>query len=229
MGNSTITMTNLTVQHQMASFGARLRELRLGRGWTLEDLAQQSGLSKPFLSRLESGDRQASISAVLTLSQIFGVSLASMFETAPALEPCLLVRGAEVPAQESHGLTYWPLSSATHLFTLRPMRLTISTRRNGSQHYQHDGEEWIYVLSGKVTLSLDGKSYNLDEGDAIHFDSRLPHRLSARGRSDAEILLVAGPASLERSGSGSLRALPAKDRRAIPSLPAVGRLSSPSI
>jgi transcriptional regulator with XRE-family HTH domain len=227
MGNSyTTTMANITVQHQMASFGARLRELRLGRGWTLEGLAQQSGLSKPFLSRLESGDRQASISAVLTLSQIFGVSLASMFETAPALEPCLLVRGSEVPAQESHGLTYWPLSSATHLFTLRPMRLTISTRRNGNQHYQHDGEEWIYVLSGKITLSLEGKSYDLNEGDAIHFDSRLPHRLSARGRVDAEVLLVAGPSSIERSGA--LRALATKSRRAIPSLPAMGRLSPPS-
>jgi transcriptional regulator with XRE-family HTH domain len=73
------------VQLQLSFFGARLRELRLQFGWTLRELAAQSSLSKPFLSRLESGDRQASIAAALTLSRIFGVSLASLFES-PASE-----------------------------------------------------------------------------------------------------------------------------------------------
>ena len=144
------------------------------------------------------------------------------------IEHCLVVRGNEVPAQEAHGLTYWPLSSAAHLFNLRPMRITISAKRKGNQHYQHDGEEWIYVLSGKLTLSLEGKNYDLEEGDAIHFDSRLPHRLFARGRTDAEALLVAGPASPERSNMRALAPPAAENRRAIPALPAIARPFPPS-
>ncbi|MGD0087576.1 MAG: helix-turn-helix transcriptional regulator, partial [Verrucomicrobiota bacterium] len=61
------TLPDDTVHSQLCSFGARLRELRQRRGWTLQELACRSALSRAFLSRLESGDRQASIAAVLTL------------------------------------------------------------------------------------------------------------------------------------------------------------------
>src|SRR3974390_1831161 len=100
------------IQSQLSSFGARLRELRVQRGWTLQELAGQSGLSKTFLSRLESGDRQASIAAVLTLSRIFDVSLATLFESPLALDPCVIVRGADEVEQTANGLHYIFLSRA---------------------------------------------------------------------------------------------------------------------
>jgi transcriptional regulator with XRE-family HTH domain len=189
------------VKSQLASFGANMKDQRIKRGWTLEELAERSGLSKPFLSRLEAGSRQASIAAVLTLSQVFGTSLATLFETPPVADPCLIVRKADATPHEAHGLTYVPLSKADQSFNLRPLRITVSSKRRGSQHYQHDGEEWIYVLAGKLMLSLAGNTYDLDPGDAVHFDSRLPHRVIARGNSDAEILLIASPLALERAAA----------------------------
>jgi len=218
------------VKSQLTAFGANLKQHRLAKEWTLDDLASRSGLSKPFLSRLESGDRQASIAAVLTLSEIFGVSLASMFETQTELEPCLVVRRAEVMPREAYGLTYVPLSQAGHFFNLRPIRVTVSLNRAGNDHYRHEGEEWIYVLSGKLTLSLAGQNYDLNVGDAVHFDSRLPHRIIARGKVAPEILLVASPLALERRVS-TAGLLPHKATRAIPSLEIAdqGReLTSPS-
>src|SRR5277367_2552262 len=84
------------IETQLASFGSRLKELRQSRGWSLQELADRSSLSKTFLSRLETGDRQASIAAVLTLAQVFGVSLASMFEGPEvAVDPCLIVRASQ--------------------------------------------------------------------------------------------------------------------------------------
>lgn len=180
------------IQMQLASFGARLKELRLKRGWTLQELAARSRLSKPFLSRLESGGRQASIAAALTLSRIFGVSLASLFEAPDADTPCVIVRAADAAERTANGLKYMPLSSG-QLFNLQPLRVKVSPSRRGNAHYHHDGEEWIYVLSGKLTLSLAGKTYDLEPGDAAHFDSRLPHRLIARGGREAEVLVVAAP------------------------------------
>jgi len=200
------------IQSQLRSFGARLRELRLQRGWTLEELASRSSLSKAFLSRLESGGRQASIAAALTLSGIFNVSLASLFESELAIEPCVIVRGAEAEVKSMNGLKYATLSNAGRFFNLQPIKVTVPLSRRGQEHYHHDGEEWIYVMLGRLTLSLAGKTYDLEPGDAAHFDSRLPHRLIARGEQDAEILLVASPV-----GSASQPTLPQiSQHRAIP-------------
>jgi transcriptional regulator with XRE-family HTH domain len=218
------------VKQQLAAFGANLKQRRLRNEWTLDELAQRSGLSKTFLSRLESGERQASIAAVLTLSQVFGVSMSLMFETQVALEPCLIVRKAEMVPSNAYGLTYVPLSQAGHMFNLRPIRVTVSLKRSGSEHYRHDGEEWIYVLSGKITLSLEGETYDLDEGDAVHFDSRLPHRVMGRGKVAPEILLVASPLSLERSAASPGFSIN-NTQRAIPRMEALDytlELSPPS-
>ena len=197
------------IQTQLSSFGARLRELRLKRGWTLEELACRSGLSKAFLSRLESGGRQASIAAALTLSRIFNVSLASLFESQP--EPCVIVRSTDTVEKSVNGLKYVPLSHAGRFFNLQPIRVTVPVSRRGNEHYHHEGEEWIYVLSGALTLSLAGKTYDLKPGDAAHFDSRLPHRLIAKGKRDAAVLLVASP----MAGSGQVMLPAASEYRAI--------------
>jgi quercetin dioxygenase-like cupin family protein len=116
-----------------------------------------------------------------------------MFEEDVVLDPCLIVRAAETVSRTAQGLTYTPLSNADHHFNLQPLRLVISPRRRGRTHFQHEGEEWICVLSGRLRLSLADKTYDLEPGDAAHFDSRLPHRLIARGPGDTEVLLVATP------------------------------------
>jgi len=190
-----MTLIKDPVELQLASFGTALRDLRLERGWSLQELASRSGLSKTFLSRLETGDRQASIAAVLSLARIFGVSLTSMFEAQVASDPCLIIRANEAEPQNADGLTYTPLSNAERFCHLQPLRIVISPRRKGNDHFHHEGEEWLYVLSGRLTLSLAGKTYDLEPGDAAHFDSRLPHRLIARGPQNAELLLVASPHS----------------------------------
>ena len=196
------------IQSQLCSFGARLRELRAQRGWTLQAVACRSGLSRAFLSRLESGDRNVSIAAALTLARIFDVSLASLFESPLAQEPCVIVRGADAVPQPINGLKYVPLSRAGRCFNLQPIKVTVPASRPGQEHYHHDGEEWIYVLAGALILSLAGKTYDLAPGDSVHFDSRLPHRLIAGGGGDAEVLLVASPVA-----AAAPVALPAADER----------------
>jgi len=177
---------------ELERLGTRLRSLRAAKGWTLEELAERSGLSKPFLSRLESADRQPSIAAVLTLARVFGVPMGSLFEVTQEDDSCLVVRMGEVAVHEGNGISYLPLSSASR-FNLQPMRATISPQRQGSERYQHDGEEWLYVLSGRLALHVGDREYQLQPGDAAHFDSRQPHRLDAMDGREAEVILVASP------------------------------------
>jgi quercetin dioxygenase-like cupin family protein len=158
---------------------------------------------------------------VLTLSRVLDVSLSFLFESELATEPCVIVRSAEAVEKSANGLYYISLSNTGRFFNLQPMRVRVPISRRGKEHYHHDGEEWLYVLSGSITLSLAGRAYDLECGDAAHFDSRLPHRLIARGTDDAEVLLVASPLSgpVMQSTARQLRAIPAPSFPALKSPP----------
>jgi len=181
------------IESQLEDFGSRLKSLRDGRGWTLEELSERSGLSKPYLSRLETADRQPSIAAVLTIARVFSVPVGSLLEDSSPRESCVVVRGKTLAIRSSNGLTYAPLSNAARFANLQPLKLTVSRNRAGSEQYQHEGEEWVYVLGGRLRITVAGTDHELEPGDAAHFDSRQPHRLTALGNKDAEVIVVACP------------------------------------
>ena len=103
------------------------------------------------------------------------------------------MRKSEAVEQTANGLFFVPLTGSGGAFHLQPLRVRIPCDRRGDEHFHHEGEEWIYVLTGRLTLSLAGSVYELDAGDAAHFDSQIPHRLIAREGTDVEVLLVASP------------------------------------
>ncbi len=186
------TGSDALTQAELSSLGARLRALRLGRGWTLDELAQRAGLSKSYLSRLEDSERQPSIAALLSLAQAHGLTLASLFGRADApSQHCAVVRAGEAPPQQGNGLVYAPLTSAGRAASMQPIRVSVPAGRAGDEMYQHEGEEWLYVLSGTLRLALADETHLLHPGDAAHFDARVPHRLIAEGGHDAELILVA--------------------------------------
>lgn len=189
-------------QTELSSLGGRLHALRAGRGWTLDELARRAGLSKSYLSRLEDGERQPSIAALLSLAQAYGLSLASLFsQTEENSRRCAIARAEDAAPQEGNGLRYTPLSQAGHTANMHPIRVTVPTDRDGDEMYRHDGEEWLYVLAGTLRLALADETHVLHPGDAAHFDARTPHRLSALDGHDAELILVACAASSTLLGS----------------------------
>lgn len=178
----------------LPDFGQRLKSLRSGKGWTLEETSERTALSKPYLSRLEAGERQPSIAAVLTLARVFGVSVGVLLDAPPPpAHNCVVVRHGDAAPRRGDGLVYTALSSAAPFAHLQPMRIVVSPHRKGSERFQHEGEEWVYVLSGQLRLSVAEQDFDLEPGDAAHFDSRQPHRLSARGGREVEVIVVAAP------------------------------------
>jgi hypothetical protein len=113
------------------------------------------------------------------------------------------------------------------------LRVKLSPSRRGNEHYHHDGEEWIYVLSGQLTLSVAGKTHDLEPGDAAHFESRLPHRLIARGGQEAEVLVVAAPVWSPPQNSNfnqnrtipAIGLLPLPEEKSLPPAPVRRRLA----
>ncbi|BDI30411.1 XRE family transcriptional regulator [Capsulimonas corticalis] len=176
---------------ELVSLGARLRALRTQRGWTLDELAQRADLSKSYLSRLEDGDRQPSIAALLSLAQAHRMPLAALFGPPETKSDYSIVRAGEAAIHQGNRLQYIPLSQTGRAANMQPIRVIVPADREGDEMYQHDGEEWLYVLSGVLRLTLAGETLVLHPGDAAHFNARAPHRLAAEGGGEAEIILVA--------------------------------------
>ncbi len=83
----------------------------------------------------------------------------------------MIVRARRLLSEEHQRLEILlSLSHAGRFFNLQPIKVIVPVSRRSDEHYHHDGEEWIYVLSGALTLSLAGKTYDLSPGDAAHFD-----------------------------------------------------------
>lgn len=175
----------------LTTIGLRLRSLRRERGWRLEDLAERTGLSKAYLSRLESGERQPSLTALFGVARAYGVSFSALLEPEPETQSLAVVRANENNVQRGNGLLYSKLSNGSMTFNLRPLRIVVPAERAGDTLYQHEGEQWLYILSGRLCLELGDEELVLGPGDAAHFDADNPHKLSALDGQDAEVILVA--------------------------------------
>lgn len=171
---------------------ARLNRLRTERGWTLARLSELTKLSKPYLSRLESGQRQPSLAALLALARTYETPLQSLLDSGAQQGPSpVVIHGNRAQIQRSNGLRYQALSGGGALVNLSAVHVTVPRGRRKTALAQHDGEELLYVLSGTLNLVFDHDSHTLNPGDAAHFDARMPHRLSAAGAGDAEVLMIA--------------------------------------
>jgi transcriptional regulator with XRE-family HTH domain len=174
----------------MTSIGECLRATREQQGLTLEQAAELSGLSKSHLSRLESSERQPSVAALLALSSAFGVSVGALFgETQGGAAPLHISKEDEL-RRESNGLTISTCSGFFGSSLIDALRITVSPDRPTPAPTRHQGEEWLYILSGMLRFEYDGEVHYLATGTAAHFNAELPHRLGAE-RKAAEVLLVA--------------------------------------
>lgn len=166
----------------------RLRELRRGRGLTLEAAAARAGLSPAHLSRLETGRRQPSLPMLLGLARVYGTTVSELLgEEPPERDP--VIRAARAEPVEADGWTYRQAGSPSGR-AMQPLRVTVPYGAQDDLVRVHPGEEWIHVLEGRLRLSLGDTVHVLDPGDSAHFDSTTPHRLAAAGPTGVELLFV---------------------------------------
>jgi transcriptional regulator with XRE-family HTH domain len=180
------------IDAEPASLATRLKQLRTQRGWTLAQLSKLTKLSKPYLSRLEVGQRQPSLAALLTLGRIFDTPIRSILDSTPKPPSSpVVIQSGRASIQRANGLRYRAVSGGGAMLNLSAMHVTVPRRRRKTALARHDGEELLYVLSGALDLVLDHEIHTLQAGDSAHFDARIPHRLSAIGDRDAEVLVIA--------------------------------------
>ncbi len=182
----------MELDEALSSLAEGLREERTRAGLTLEQLAQRADLSTAHLSRLESGDRQPSVAALISLSRALGVSMSTLLGERRG-EPAIATYPPQQASQEANGLTIAPCSGFPGSSTLEALQIRISADRPPSEPARHRGEEWIYVVKGQLRLEFDGQVHLLDAGSTVHFDANRPHRLGT-SQGTVEVVVVAADA-----------------------------------
>ncbi|MFB8003738.1 helix-turn-helix domain-containing protein [Nocardia sp. NPDC056000] len=171
--------------------GPRLRALRRERGITLAALAATTGVSESTLSRLESGQRRATLELLLPLSRTYDVPLDDLVGAPRTGDPRIHLK----PIHRS-GMIFVPLSrrpGGVHAFKMmipaRPAPLEPTPQT-------HDGFEWLYVLNGRLRLLVGTRDLTLPPGQAAEFDTSVPHWLGSADGGAVELLILFGPQGL---------------------------------
>lgn len=167
---------------ELAHVGTRLRTVRKSKGWTLEALADKSGISVSTLSRLESGKRQASLELLIPVTKLLGIKVDDLI-TLDTPDPRV-----RRPLIHRDGMIIAPL--APEASPVRTYKITYAPVTRLPELCSHDGFEWLYVLSGNLRLRLGEQDLTLTPGEAAEFDTRIPHAISAAGKRPAQVISI---------------------------------------
>jgi transcriptional regulator with XRE-family HTH domain len=182
----------MELDEALSTLAENLRQERTRAGLTLEQVAQRAELSTAHLSRLESGDRQPSVAALISLSRALGVSMSTLLGERRGV-PAIGTSTPERVTHEANGLIIAPCSGFPGSSTLEALQIRIEADRAPSEPARHRGEEWIYVVAGQLRLEFDGQVHRIEAGSTVHFDASRPHRLGAE-RDVVDVLVVAADA-----------------------------------
>ncbi len=178
------------------NLGTRVRELRKARNWTLEQAARQAGLARSTLSKIENGQMSPTYDALKKLAVGLQISVPQLF-TPPQLEQ---VNG-RLAVTRSGGGTHLATTTYEHELLgetltkkqMVPYRARVRARDMGEFDgwVRHDGEEFLYVLTGVIRLYTEFyEAIEMRRGDSAYYDATMGHNVVSVSEEDATILWV---------------------------------------
>ena len=177
----------------------RLKEIRLEKKLTLDKLSTLTGLSKGYLSQIENSDQPPPIYTLSRISRALGVDISELFaEPASTLPYQEIVVGRKDQQKlmsrdgTPYGYIYEDLAANKKGKNMEPFIVTVGFDKkiDIQKDFQHDGEEFLYVLEGKLEFFYKGESHILQKGDFVYFDADKPHSGRSLGNKEARLLIV---------------------------------------
>lgn len=187
------------VEVELQVVGRNLAELRSVRGMSLQGLADLTGYTVSYLSRIERGESVPSLSGLASVAAALGVEMRALFEEAAG--PRLHVSRASNPLALRTGLS--ESDDPAHRYTVLGAHGNVGAYTALIHHfppseqpllYRHFGERFALVLAGSVRLMLGGESHDLGVGDCIHYGSHEEHTFKVTSESEATVLWIVSPA-----------------------------------
>lgn len=173
--------------------GLKLKELRILKGLTQEELADRAELSKGFISQVERNLTSPSIATLMDILQCLGVSTAEFFAE-PSEEPIVFGKADyfEKYDPELKNEIKWIIPNAQKN-VMEPILLTLEAGGETYPDNPHEGEEFGYVLQGGITIHLGNQIYRAKKGESFYFSPDKKHYLTSK--TGAVLLWVSSPPS----------------------------------
>jgi DNA-binding transcriptional MerR regulator/uncharacterized RmlC-like cupin family protein len=172
-----------------SAIGSRLRQLRAKRKLSLAQVARSVGISVGFLSAMERSQMTGSVGTLSKLARFYKTNILDFYDATGssrqvrASQRKVLQAG---PGVRMELLAWGNTVMEPHLFRVAP-------EAGSGDSYTHEGEEFLYLLRGQLTITLEKKEYRLKAGDSFYFESSTPHSWKNAGRAEAWILWVNTP------------------------------------
>ncbi len=172
-----------------------IKKFRLSRKMSLEKLAQLTGLTKGYVSKIENSDKVPPFSTLIKIANALDTDISLLMadesEMPENINLCIVRKNErkEVISRGTlYGYHYEALAHKKLGKNMEPYIIIPAFDEKGV--FSHEGEEFMYVLEGRHEFIYDGKKYLLNEGDSIYFDSIIPHSGRSVGKKKAKILAV---------------------------------------
>ena len=175
--------------------GKKIKELRVAKGLTQEELADRSELSKGFISQLERDLTSPSIATLMDILQCLGTTVSEFFQEEP--EDQIVFQNEdyfEKIDSELGSKTEWIIPNAQKNM-MEPIRLTLAPGVATYPDLPHEGEEFGYVLQGSVKIHVGNKVYKAKKGESFYFTPHAKHYIEASSSSGARLIWVSTPPS----------------------------------
>ena len=174
--------------------GARVRDLRRERGWTLEHLAERSGVSRAMISKLERGEKNPTLVVAAKVAEGLGVSLSRLVGIEERRRVVVVPReGRMVMRDPETGFERQLLSP--RFGGLEFIRNVVPEGSTSGEFPPHrrGAEEYVVVEKGRLRVVLGGEEHVLEEGDAAYFEADAAHRFDNAGEGECSYYLVIDP------------------------------------
>jgi transcriptional regulator with XRE-family HTH domain len=179
------------------ALGERLRQARRYRRLSLAEVAASTRISQSFLSHVENGKSDITISRLMRLLRLYQITMTDLLPAKDHSRPQVLMRRADQPRLHVHGGVDVYLLAPNTDRIMMPFMSAYEPRGQTLEFLSHQGEEFAWVVEGLVGLKFaDGEEVALEEGDSAYFEASRPHIYTNRGESIARVLSVVSPPSL---------------------------------
>lgn len=171
--------------------GHKIKQLRVQKGLTLEELASRSELTKGFLSQMERNLTSPSISTLNDIVEALGTTLAEFFKEEKQEKLVFHKKDFFVDEKECYTV-HWIVPN-TQKNEMEPILLELPQGGESFQMDPHSGEEFGYVLEGSITLDCGEESYTVHKGETFYLSGKTSHFLRNDKKTKAKVLWISTP------------------------------------